>query len=70
MKGTKSFWKICKPYLPNNHSRKEYLYSSNWRQKNRQTLNNLKDATFINYFSEIILSLNLFKQPEECHKFR
>ena len=24
MKGTKSFWKICKPYLPNNHSRKEY----------------------------------------------
>ena len=24
MKGTKSFWKVCKPYFPNNHSKKEY----------------------------------------------
>ena len=58
----KSFWKTCKSYFSNKHSRGDT--SIILIEKNELILNNRKIATTFNdYFPEIIPSLNLFKWP-------
>ena len=61
-KGVQPFWKTCKPYFSNKHSRGD---TSIIRiEKNELILNNRKIATTFNdYFSETVPSLNLFKWP-------
>ena len=61
-KGVKFFWKTCKPYFSNKHSRGDT--SIILIEKNELILNNRKIATTFNdYFSEIVPSLNPFKWP-------
>ena len=61
-KGVKPFWKTCKPYFSNKHSRGDT--SIILIEKNELILNNRKIViTFNDEFSEIVPSLKIFKWP-------
>ena len=60
--GKKPFWRTCKPYFSNKHGRG--LLVQYWLKKKLIFHNMEMPIAFHYYFTEIVLSLNLFKWPE------